>query len=135
MQVESMMLCHSAMSQDGTLSVLGAFDFVSVPTIPYTHPACTVAIRLRFESLEAGEHKIAVTIVDADGARLIPQIVQKLNVEIPTGHSSVAINRLMNFHQSLTFAKYGDYAINLEVDDENEGSLPLSVQPVQPQPQ
>lgn len=123
------------MNQDGVLSVLGAFDFISVSTIPYTHPACTVAIRLRFESLEAGEHKIAITIVDADGIRLMPQIVQKLNIEMPPGCSSIAINRTMNFHRSLTFAKYGDYAIDLEVDGKHEGSLPLAVQPTQPQPQ
>ena len=131
MQVESMMLCHSAINQGGMLSVLGAFDTLRTPSVPYTQPTCTVAIRLRFESLEAGEHRTIVKIVDADGTHLRPPIVGLINVAMPIGQNSIVLNQIANFHQSLTFEKYGDYAINLEVDGEHVGSLPISVQ--QPQ--
>ena len=72
MRVEAFRLCDAATVQGGKLNVLGAFDTVYFPTVPAVYPACAIALRIRWERIEEGDHSLRITIVDADGKRLGP---------------------------------------------------------------
>ena len=67
MDVEAFILCDCATDQQGKLNILGAFDRLYTRKIPAVHPACAVAVRLRFSKFEEGEHTIKINLIDADG--------------------------------------------------------------------
>jgi len=127
MNVEIFCLCDAATDQQGKLNILGAFDTVFAKDIPTVHPQCAVVLRIRFQHIEQGQHKIIVHLIDADGNFVIPSLDADINLkEAPQHQDSVAINMVLNLQQ-LKFEKYGEYAINLAVDGRQEASLPLYV--------
>jgi hypothetical protein len=126
MKIEAFVLCDAATDSMGKLNVLGTFDSIHARQVPAVHPQCAVAIRLRFEWIERGEHKIRVNMIDADGRLMIPPLDAGLHVRLPDQASSCAINLVLNLH-SLKFERFGEYSIDLLIDGEEAASLPLFV--------
>jgi hypothetical protein len=126
MKVETFVLCDAATDCVGKLNILGTFDSIHARQTPAVHPQCAVAIRLRFDRSERGDHKVRVNMIDADGGLVIPSLDAMLQVGIPDRASSCAINMVLNLH-SLRFNRYGEYSIDLQVDSEQVASLPLFV--------
>jgi hypothetical protein len=73
MQTDIVTLCHSAIEQGGNLSMLGAFDSITVKTLPHPFPPFSLAVRARFGPEEAGDHELRVTVADTDG-RILAQM-------------------------------------------------------------
>lgn len=126
MKLEIMALCDAATVSGGKLNILGAFDSIQAPQLPIVHPFCTLALRLRFSRVEEGDHQLRLSMVDADGRPLFPNIDGKMSVRFTTDEESVAGNFLINM-QALKFEREGAYAIELAVDGRHEGSLPLAI--------
>ncbi|MBL7131813.1 MAG: hypothetical protein ISS45_10530 [Candidatus Omnitrophica bacterium] len=126
MRVELFSLCDAATASAGKLNMLGAFDTIWTKKTPAVHPQCSVALRIRFDSIERGEHKIAVNFVDVDGRPLIPPAKGIINVNFPNEQRSDSANLILNI-QGLKLEKYGEYSIDLAVDARQEASLPLYV--------
>jgi len=126
MNIEVYSLCDAATNDMGKLSMLGAFDTICATQMPVIHPQCTIALRMRFESIERGEHKVAVTFVDLDGKNIIPPANGTISVNFPDGQRSGSANLILNI-QRLKLEKYGEYSIDLAIDGRSEGSLPLFV--------
>lgn len=134
MKTEVFALCDAATQWAGKLNILGTFDTIFSPQLPATHPQCSVAIRLRFEKIEEGEHRVRVNLVDEDGHLVMPSFDLNLKVQMPEGVQSISTNWVINI-QRLQFKSYGQYAIHLAVDGRSEASLPLFVrEPPQPSP-
>jgi len=128
MNIEIYSLCDAATNDFGKLNVLGAFDTIWARNMPVTHPHCAVALRIRFDSIEKGEHKIAVNFVDLDGKNIIPPMNGAINVSFPDTQRSGSANLVLNI-QGLKLEKYGEYSIDLAIDGRREGALPLLVIP------
>ncbi len=126
MKVEMFVLCDAATDYVGKLNVLGTFDSIHARQVPAVHPLCAVAMRLRFERIERGPHKIRVNMIDADGNLIIPPLDAGLQVNLPEGASSCAINMVLNL-QSLKFDKFGEYSVDLLIDGQPAAALPLFV--------
>jgi len=126
MNIEVYSLCDAATNDAGKLNMLGAFDTILAGQLPLIHPQCTIALRIRFESIERGEHRVAVTFVDLDGRNIIPPANGTINVNFPDGQRSGSANLILNI-QRLKLEKYGEYSIDLAIDGRSEGSLPLFV--------
>ena len=124
MQIETFVLCDAATDYFGKLNVLGAFDTIWSPNVPAVYPQCSLALRIRFSAIERGEHKVKVNFVDADGSHLIPAADGILNVNFSDQQRTGAANLILNI-QGLKLPKYGEYSIDLAVDDRALGSLPL----------
>ncbi len=133
MKIETFVLCDAATDCVGKLNILGTFDSIHARQVPAVHPQCSVAIRLRFDWIERGEHKIRVNMIDADGQLLIPPLDAGLQVRLPDTASSCAINLVLNLH-SLKFPRFGEYSIDLLVDGAEAASLPLFVRQMPAQP-
>ncbi|MCX5695040.1 MAG: hypothetical protein NTW18_00030 [Candidatus Omnitrophica bacterium] len=129
MNIEVYSLCDAATNDTGKLNMLGAFDTIRTKNIPVIHPQCAVALRIRFDSIERGEHKIAVNFVDLDGKNIIPPMNGPINVNFPDGQRSGSANLVLNI-QGLKLEKYGEYSIDLAIDGRREGSLPLFITPL-----
>jgi hypothetical protein len=133
MKIETFILCDAATEFAGKLNILGTFDSIHARQVPAVHPQCAVAMRLRFDRQERGEHKVRVNMIDADGRLVIPSLDAMLQVRTPEAASSCAINMILNL-QSLKFERFGEYSIDLQVDGVQVASLPLFVWQMQAQP-
>jgi hypothetical protein len=126
MNVDVLALCDAATDQQGKLNILGAFDTIFAKEVPWMHPQCSVALRLRFQRIEEGKHKIRIHLVDEDGNLIIPSLDADLQVKLPANQDSASVNMVLNL-QRLKLEHYGTYAANLAVDGRQEGSIPLYV--------
>ncbi len=126
MDVEAFLLCDAATDQRGKLNVLGAFDTIFAKQVPTVHPACAVAVRIRFSKIEQGEHAVRISIIDQDGKEVVPKLEGKISVQVKDEAGSAVVNLILNF-QRLKLPEYGEYRIDLAVDGRQEASLPLFV--------
>ena len=126
MNVEMFLLCDAATDTAGKLNILGAFDSIMVGSFPAVHPQCAIALRIRFLRVEEGDHTVRISLIDADGHSIVPDLDASMNVKFGGPESSLAANLIMNL-QRLQFKKAGEYSIELTVDGRNEKSLPLMI--------
>ena len=124
MNVEILALCDAANDSHGKLNILGAFDSLWARTAPAVHPACAVAVRIRFSELEQGEHKVAIHLIDDDGVMVLPPIEGAIQITLNAGDVSAVANLILNL-QSIKLEHYGEYFVNLMIDGEEAASLPL----------
>ncbi len=129
MNIEAFLLCDAATDQRGKLNVLGAFDNIFAKKMPTMHPACAVTARIRFEKIEEGSHTIRIHIIDEDGKSIGPKLEGNVNVRIGDDVDSTATNIVLNI-QRLKFEKYGQYRIDLAIDNQIKGSLPFHVREI-----
>jgi hypothetical protein len=129
MEIEAFLLCDCATQGQGKLNVLGAFDRIYSPKVPAVHPACTIAARIRFSSIEEGSHRIKINVVDADGNKAGPELEDNITVRMGEGEDSSARNLILNIH-GMKLENYGDYRIDLAIDGRQEATLPLSVREI-----
>ena len=134
MEVEIFVLCDAAADYAGKLSILGTFDSVWAKQFPAAHPHCSVALRVRFEKIEEGDHRVRISVVDGDGKSIGPNVDGNIRVAVPPKFSSICANLVLNIN-GLKFDKSGRHSIDLAIDNRHEKSLPLNVLQVEPQPQ
>ncbi len=126
MKIEIFAICDAATDYGGRLNILGAFEGIASPQEPVIGERCSVATRMRFSSAEEGEHSISVRFIDQDGAAVIPEMNANFPVKMPPGRESMALNLVLNIAR-IQFNRFGEYEINLFVDGEQKGSLPLTI--------
>lgn len=130
MNVELFVLCDAATDDHGKLNILGAFDGIWSKEVPALQQSCAIAIRVRFEKTEEGEHKIRINIVDEDGKPILQPVEAGVNVRVQgMPYSSVAMNLILNL-QRIKFPNYGEYSIDMVIDGKHEAELPLYVNKV-----
>jgi hypothetical protein len=132
MQIEIFTLCDAATSNSGKLNILGSFDTIWVRQFPAVYPHCAVAVKIRFQALEKGDHAVAVRFIDEDGKNILPPVNGSFSVNMPPDQRSASADIVLNI-QSLNLAKPGEYALDLAVDGHSTLSLPLFVRTA-PQP-
>ena len=126
MRIEVFALCDAATGDLGKLSILGAFDTIFAGQAPIAHPQCTIALRVRFERIERGDHKVEVHIMDGDGKKILPPAQGILKINFTDDQSSGSTNLILNI-QGLKLEKFGEYSIDLAIDGQQKASLPLFV--------
>jgi hypothetical protein len=127
MKIEIFTLCDAATTDAaGKLNILGSFDRLNAVQAPITHPQCALAIKLRFERVEEGVKSIRVQFVDADGKSVMPTLETTTQLRFgPT--DSTATASIVLVIQQLKLPKLGEYSIDLAVDGDHKGSIPLVV--------
>jgi hypothetical protein len=127
MNLELFTLCDFAKGEPtGKLYIIGTFDHVFAPEAPVPMPPSAIASRLRFGELEQGSHRVAVSFVDSDGVKVIPDITAQMGIQLPPGESTVTVNVVVVLPQ-IKLPRFGEYSIDLAVDAREEASLPLYV--------
>ena len=127
MYIEVFSLCDAAtVDAGGKLNILGAFDTIGAPAMPVAYPHLAIALRIRFENIEQGEHRLVVNFVDVDGKHIVPAMNSTVNIIFPDEQRSGSVNSVLNI-QMLRFEKFGEYSIDLAIDGKKEASLPLYV--------
>ena len=127
MKLEIFSMCDAATDSGGKLNLLGSFDTLWAMEEPIAHPACAIAIKMRFARIEEGNHRVRMTFADADGKLVMPSADSSVGVRFGgPDDPSCTINLVLNLQQ-LKLPKFGEYSIDLAVDGRQEGSLPLYV--------
>lgn len=126
MVVEIFSICDAATDYGGRLNILGAFEGIAAPSAPIFRDRCSLAIRMRFDVSETGDHPIEVRFVDEDGQTVGPTMAAKIKVKIHPGRASGAHNLVLNIN-GLQFPKFGTFDILLKVDGEIRSSIPILV--------
>ena len=134
MNIEAFLLCDAATEQQGKLNVLGAFDTIYAKQLPTIHPACAIALRIRFGISEQGSHPVKILVIDADAKPVGPKMNGNINVKVREGVDSTIANLVLNI-QGLKFEKYGTYRIDLTIDNQTITDLPFTVREVPNQTQ
>jgi hypothetical protein len=127
MKIEILTICDFAQAEPtGKLNILGAFDRIVGREAPVARSVFAVAARIRFEAHEEGARIVSVSFIDSDGQPVIPVLRAKFTVKIHPHESSATLNYVMVVPQ-IKFARFGDYQIDLAVDDKVEATIPLHV--------
>lgn len=129
MKIEVFALCDAATDNRGKLNILGTFDQIYAASMPVVHPACAIALRMRFDKMEEGMHKVNLQLVDPDGRPVFQPMEGEVRPRMAEEVESVAVNLILNF-QHVKFESFADYQINLTVDDVSVASLPLRVREI-----
>jgi hypothetical protein len=130
MDIEAFLLCDAATDQQGKLNVLGAFDTIWTKKLPAIHPACAIAVRIRFEKVEEGNHPIRICIIDGVGKSICPNLDCNVNVRIIGDDMVSGVTNIVLNIQRLKLEKYGQYSIELVIDNQIKGSLPFHVREI-----
>jgi hypothetical protein len=131
MKVEIFTLCDAAtVDAGGKLNILGSFDRLNAKQVPVTHPQCSLAIKLRFERVEEGQKRLRIAFVDSDGVAVMPTIDAATGVRFLGNDSTSTVSLALNIQQ-LKLPRFGEYSIDLAVDDRHEASIPLFVPPAE----
>ena len=129
MNIEAFLLCDAATDQLGKLNVLGAFDTIYAKQLPTIHPACAIALRIRFEISEEGNHPVKILVIDEDGTSAGPKMDGNVDVRFNEGADWSVTNFILHI-QRLKFEKYGKYRIDLTIDNQIITDLPFAVREV-----
>jgi hypothetical protein len=131
MNIQVAVLCDAATESGGKLNLLGGFDAIYTPKLPtpeepVIHAQCAIALRMTFNNVEDGAHKLRLSFVDEDGKFIMPPIDLPIQVVVPPDTHFVTQNCIVNFQQ-LRFEKTGLYSIDIALDGRQEASIPLLI--------
>lgn len=133
MKIEIFALCDAATEQGGKLNILGTFDHIWARESPVTHPLCAIALKIRFDRIEEGNHRLRITFADADGKLVMPGIDGSLGVRFRPEESTATANVVLHVQQ-IKLENFGEYTIDVAIDGRHEGSIPLYVKAMAEQP-
>lgn len=133
MDIQIAVLCDAATDSFGKLNILGTFDTINAAQMPAIHPQCSVALRMVFNRIEDGQHKLKLNFVDEDGKLIMPSIDIPVQITVPDDTSFLARNFVINIQQ-LKFDQPGQYSLEVALDGRHEGSIPLLIRLVPPTP-
>jgi len=126
-KVEFLTLCDFAQAEPtGKMNLLGTFDRILAREAPISRSVFAVAARLRFDAHEEGTRTLALSFIDSDGQRVIPLLRAQLGVKVAPNEPTATVNYVMVIPQ-IKLARFGDYQVDLAVDDKIEASVPLYV--------
>ena len=126
MDIEIFTLCDAATESAGKLNILGPFDRIITRQLPTVHPHCAIALRIRFDRIEEGEHRVKINLVNDDGKAVFPGLDGNISVKMPPDGQSICANMILNLN-GLKFEKAGQYSIDMAIDGRHEKSLPVYI--------
>lgn len=120
-EVRLAVLCdHALVGQDGKLSLLGIFRNISVSDLPAQHPRMFVVAVL---GVDQGPHAVVVRLLDPEGRPAMPH---QPEIAVHSSGGGQDVNVVVELN-NLSFAAYGNYRFDLEVDGRTIGSLAVSI--------
>ena len=131
MKLEIISLCDAATDGAGKLNILGAFDTVVAPATPFKYQHMALALRIRFTRGEAGDHKVKIHFMDADGRKVIPDLDGKIAIALAPDADSAVGNLIINLN-NVEFRTSGEHSINVLIDGVLAHALPLFVRILPP---
>jgi hypothetical protein len=131
-KVELLTLCDYAVSvPGGKLTIVGTFDRLAVPRLPYQQPSCFLVAKVRFASDEDGERRLKFIFTDPDGKEIgaLPEV--KIPVKMRDDEYTAAMQAVLRIN-GLPVAQAGDHTVHLLIDDNVVATALLTIQVAKP---
>jgi hypothetical protein len=126
MEIQAAVLCDSATDYRGKLCILGTFDTIVTPSLPSTHPHCSIALRIVFRDADEGAHKLKLRLINEDGKNILPNIEPEMHVKLPDNVYFYSRNLIFNLQQ-IKFEQAGLYSIDVIINEAIVARIPLQV--------
>lgn len=127
MNLEVFTFCDAANDSQGKLNILGAFDTVNVPAVPAILAQCAIAVRMRYDRIESGEHLVTLRIILPSSTALPDTPSGKATIPPPPPGADIASGLIVYNITGLPLPEAGKYRVAFIVDDVAVGAIPLYV--------
>ena len=117
---------YARIDQGKTIAVVDAFCVLDFGPLPVCVGMCSVAVRMRFDCMEAGTKQIRISFVDENGKIVMPSLETTMDVKIPDDAPTATVPFAFLINQ-LSLPAFGEYSVDLAVDGRLEASTPLYV--------
>lgn len=123
---------YANVSQDGKLNIMGIFQEINPPVLPFVLPQMYLVLSLTAGPAEVGlARNVRIPLLDSDGQEIVSLQAQ---MRVPSSRrpgSRVSINEAIGL-AGLTFPHAGDYAFHILIGDDDKATVPLHVnEPIQ----
>ena len=127
MNTELAFLCDSAADDRGKLHALGiGIDSVHGDALPLTHPRFIIVCVVNYSSVEAGEKRMGIRLLDPDAQDTIPPIEQSITFSPRQGVVDSKARIIVEVN-SVSFNSAGPHAFHVVIDGTEMARLPLNV--------
>ena len=134
MRIDLAVVCdHAALTIERKPLLVGIFDNLNVPKLPWQYPHMVLVFRLRIEGGEAPSHDAEVRFIDPDGKPVLPVLKAHVTASNVDAAASGAVWAVFELN-GVTFKSVGDYRFDLLVDGMFEESVDFVVRLMPPQP-
>ncbi len=118
---------YANISQEGKLNIMGIFQEINPPVLPFTLPMMFLVLNFEASAAEFDTDKaIKVALLNADGKQLIG-LEQTLRVPQSKRPGSRAYMSAVLGFAGAKFEQAGDYAFSILVGGEEKRNIPLHV--------
>ncbi len=118
---------YANVSQDGKLDIMGIFQEVNPPTLPFALPQMYLVLSFSAGPAEFGSvRNIRIPLLHSDGQEIL---VLEAQMQVPRANrpgSRAYINEAIGL-AGVTFDRPGDYAFSVLVGDDEKATVPLHV--------
>jgi hypothetical protein len=123
---------YANVSQDGKLNIMGIFQEINPPVLPFALPQMYLVLSFSAGPAEFGTTRnIRIPLMQSDGQEIFSLQAQ---MQIPRANrpgSRVYMNEAIGL-AGVTFHQPGDYAFSILVGDDEKATVPLHVnEPIQ----
>lgn len=127
MEVKLALLADYAnVSREGKLNVMGIFDTINAPSLPWNHPQMQLVLTFDANPAEWDtQKKVQIKLLDADAHE---KLTMGADLKVPRGKSgrNVAINSIITIN-NLRFDVAGDYVFYILIGEETKKEILLTV--------
>ena len=128
MKLEIFTLCDAATDERGKLNIVGAFDRIISASVPAVHSSCSLVARVLLEGEEKHlEHTISINFLDPSKKVFIKTNSGRFRVKPEEDEQATARANIIMDIQGMKLDEYGDYEIQLSIDDELHATTPFYV--------
>lgn len=118
---------YANVSQDGKLNIMGIFQEINPPFLPFPLPQMYLVVSFSAGPAEIGAvRNLRIPLLHSDGQELLAMEAQMTIPEPNRPGSRAYINQTIGL-AGVTFERPGDYAFSILVGDDEKATVPLHV--------
>jgi len=119
---------YANVSQDGKLNIMGIFQEVNPPVLPFQLPQMYLVISFVAGPAEFGSTKnIRIALLESDGSEMLTlEGEMEVPRQVPRPESRAYMNQVIGLN-GVTFHRPGDYAFSILVGGETKETIGLHV--------
>jgi hypothetical protein len=123
---------YANVSQDGKLNIMGIFQEINPPTLPFALPQMYLVLSLSAGPAEFGSvRNIRIPLLQSDGQEVFSLQAQMQVPRAKREGSRVYMNEAIGL-AGIRFPQAGDYAFHILIGDDEKATVPLHVnEPIQ----
>ena len=118
---------YANVSQDGKLNIMGIFQEINPPALPFTLPQMYLVLAFTAGPAEFNtERRLRIPLLHSDGQEIL---AMEADMRVPSSRrpgSRAYIKETIGL-AGVTFPRSGDYAFSILIGDDEKASVPIHV--------